>query len=60
MDEEIARMSFEQSVVIVTGAAGNLGSALTRLLAARGAHVVGMDRDAPARVAAAPGLVQAQ
>jgi NAD(P)-dependent dehydrogenase (short-subunit alcohol dehydrogenase family) len=39
-------MSFADQVVIVTGAAGNLGSALLRLLAARGATLVGVDREA--------------
>ena len=38
-------MSAESRVVIVTGAAGGLGSAATRLLAARGARVVCVDRD---------------
>jgi len=47
-------MSFADQVVIVTGAAGNLGSALARLLTARGARVLGVDREAalldPARL----------
>jgi NAD(P)-dependent dehydrogenase (short-subunit alcohol dehydrogenase family) len=34
---------FSRKVIIVTGAAGNVGSALARLLAARGAHVAAVD-----------------
>jgi NAD(P)-dependent dehydrogenase (short-subunit alcohol dehydrogenase family) len=34
---------FTEKVIIVTGAAGNVGSALTKLLASRGAHVVAVD-----------------
>lgn len=36
-------MSFQDQVFIVTGAAGNVGSALARHLVARGARVVGVD-----------------
>lgn len=36
-------MSFNDQVFIVTGAAGNVGSALSRHLVARGARVVGVD-----------------
>ncbi len=47
-------MSFADQVVIVTGAGGNLGSALLRLLEGRGALLLGVDRDAafldPARL----------
>lgn len=47
-------------VVIVTGAAGNLGAALCGVLARRGCRVVAADRDAAAihaRLAALPALV---
>lgn len=47
-------MSFADQVIIVTGAAGNVGSALLRLLHARGALTAGVDREAapldPARI----------
>lgn len=36
-------MTFTDKVVIVTGAAGNVGGAVIRLLAERGAHVVALD-----------------
>jgi NAD(P)-dependent dehydrogenase (short-subunit alcohol dehydrogenase family) len=42
-------------VVIVTGAGGNAGSAATRLLAARGATIVAVDRTARTLVGALPG-----
>src|SRR4051794_4146243 len=34
---------FNDKVIIVTGAAGNVGSAVARLLAERGAHVAAVD-----------------
>jgi NAD(P)-dependent dehydrogenase (short-subunit alcohol dehydrogenase family) len=37
---------FTQSVVVVTGAAGNLGRAVAQLFAARGAHLALLDLDA--------------
>jgi NAD(P)-dependent dehydrogenase (short-subunit alcohol dehydrogenase family) len=37
---------FEQSVVVVTGAAGNLGRAVARAFAARGSHLALLDLDA--------------
>jgi len=46
-------------VAIVTGAAGGLGSAVARTLAARGDTVVGVDLDAERVVAAAGGQVDA-
>jgi NAD(P)-dependent dehydrogenase (short-subunit alcohol dehydrogenase family) len=44
--EETLRMSFADKVVIVTGAAGNLGSAVLRRLEGHGARLLGVDRDA--------------
>jgi NAD(P)-dependent dehydrogenase (short-subunit alcohol dehydrogenase family) len=40
------RRDLAGTVVLVTGAAGGLGAALCRCLAARGAHIAAMDRDA--------------
>jgi len=51
-------MTFEGKTVVVTGAAGNVGSAVAGLLAARGGRVVAVDAgEAPLRerVAALPG-----
>jgi len=52
----------QQDVVIVTGAAGNLGAALCGVLARHGCRVVAVDRDAAkvrARVTPAPALIVA-
>ena len=38
---------FTDKVIIVTGAAGNVGSAVTRLLASRGAKVAAVDTLGP-------------
>jgi NAD(P)-dependent dehydrogenase (short-subunit alcohol dehydrogenase family) len=46
---------FTNQIVIITGAGGNVGSAATRLLAARGATVVAVDRTARTLVGALPG-----
>ncbi len=43
----LATMSHAPSRVLVTGAAGRLGSAVLRVLAARGAAAVGLDRHDP-------------
>lgn len=48
--------SFEGKVAIVTGAAGNLGRAVCRALAAQGARVAMVDRDSQALEAARTGL----
>jgi len=42
----MARPSFEDRVVLVTGAAGGLGRAVARGFAAEGARIVALDRDA--------------
>lgn len=41
-------MKLEGQVAIVTGAAGGIGSAITRVLAEEGVHVVGVDRNGDA------------
>lgn len=46
-DEREWTMTLDDSCVIVTGASGNLGSAVVRVLARRGARVVGVDRTEP-------------
>jgi nucleoside-diphosphate-sugar epimerase len=46
----LAPMSHVPSRVLVTGAAGRLGSAVLRVLAAQGAAVVGLDRTDPGTV----------
>jgi len=48
--QQEARM-VDGKVAIVTGAAGNVGVALMKLLAARGAHVAALDRSADAMAA---------
>lgn len=46
-DPRSGSLAFEQSVVVVTGAAGLIGSALTESFLAHGAVVHAVDRDAP-------------
>ena len=52
-------MGFDDQVFIVTGAAGNVGAALTRHLIARGARVAGVDIRAEALEPARLGLTDA-
>jgi NAD(P)-dependent dehydrogenase (short-subunit alcohol dehydrogenase family) len=47
-------VTFSQDVVIVTGAAGNVGAATVRLLAARGARAVAVERTAGKLAGAMP------
>jgi 3-oxoacyl-[acyl-carrier protein] reductase len=52
----IEHVAVEARVAIVTGAAGGLGGAVARALAGRGDTIVGVDLDAHAVEAAAPGV----
>jgi NAD(P)-dependent dehydrogenase (short-subunit alcohol dehydrogenase family) len=55
----VSRRDFAGKVVLISGAAGGLGTALCRRYAAAGAHIAAMDLDA-ARLAALVASLQAK
>lgn len=52
--------AFDDQVVMVTGATGNLGSAVTRAFVEAGAHIVALDRDHDRQAAMHPELAQTE
>lgn len=54
------QFTFADQVVMVTGATGNLGSAVTKAFAEAGAHIVALDRDPDKQASMHPGLAQSE